>query len=253
MKPGQGTSYLRPRTSFPFPSVYRHSRIVSPPLYFRLETNCGQIFPISNDSQRWLANSIPSRLFLEQVRPFYRFVYIKRAYRNRIGNQQFSSSFLNQGRMEKKMDNVNRNFFHRRDPDFRGGKFLEPLSPKERGKIVEAGARSVGALRVTGTGRNDMERRAKHAAYDGKTKEGNNLGQFGGSGARPARLEQLAWPLVTALRDRVTGHRVLALRLSFSLTRNFLPLLPFPRFFKRSLERFLIRRRFVRVMWFEEI
>lgn len=97
MKPGQGTSYLRPRTSFPFPSVYRHSRIVSPPLYFRLETNCGQIFPISNDSQRWLAKSIPSRLFLEQVRPFYRFVYIKRAYRNRIGNQQFSSSFLNQG------------------------------------------------------------------------------------------------------------------------------------------------------------
>lgn len=43
---------------------------------------------------------------------------------------------------------------------------------------------------VTGTGRNDMERRsgrASHAAYDGKTKEANNFGQFGGSRARPAK------------------------------------------------------------------
>jgi len=46
---------------------------------------------------------------------------------------------------------------------------------------------------VTGTGRNDMERwseRASHAVYDGKTKEANNFGQFGGSRARPAKQRE---------------------------------------------------------------
>jgi len=34
------------------------------------------------------------------------------------------------------------------------------------------------------------EERASHAAYDGKTKEANNFGQFGGSRARPARQRE---------------------------------------------------------------
>ena len=73
----------------------------------------------------------------------------------------------------------------------------------------QAGARAVGAWRVTGTGRNDMERRSMRR-MTGKQKKPIISGNLGAAARDPARLEELAWPLVTGLRDRATGHRVLA-------------------------------------------
>ena len=55
----------------------------------------------------------------------------------------------------------------------------------------QAGARAVGAWRVTGTGRNDMERRSMRR-MTGKQKKPIISGNLGAAARDPARLEELA-------------------------------------------------------------
>lgn len=147
MKPGsgQGTPPLLPAPPhfLPFP-VDRHSRVPcivsATPSYFRLQTNRGQIFPIPNDSQRWLRVHLP--VFLEQVREktilsFRVFQLIDFSVYLRVNSSSLSvlkCTKLEEGWRRRWRRREHRNIIFlstwRILVDFRA-RFVEPLSSKE--------------------------------------------------------------------------------------------------------------------------